>query len=545
MAVFKPASIGKTGILSIKKNGEQVSRYRPDLGDAEIDISSAEKTTTTGKFTTSTGGKLESCIVAFNPVQSGSGDPSPSNVRPITGHSSVEVNIYGENFFANLTKDTSKGYKDDYYLTYDGTENSSGGLYISEYLEVKANTEYYVGGLAGNSPALCFYTENKQYISGDKYSNRSSITLTTPSNAKYMRLSVMKSNEDLYTVRYSKSCEVTVNLGGTYYGGTLDVVSGKLTVDKGYLTENDLSSINSGVSTGGLHWTDYIISAISNPEVKCNKIKTVLSTQGWSSTTPCIQEGAISASQYSVRIYCTESTLADFKTTYSGLQIVYNLPSPQVIQLTPQQINTLIGENNIDVPMTGQSLDELTYREMFAWDDVEDVVEEVDAKKADISVIGTDESGRTTASKAYAYGDIFYKDGKLCRAYTAIAQGATLTLNTNYGEEDIARYLRFYKTQITPSSGISLTTNVVSVFGKIVDVLLQYTTPSDMSNNITLGGILKPFNDYAFLDAFYSATPYEKCGSVFIRGNTGEIVLPRGIPASTSIWISGTYITKD
>ena len=66
MSTFKPASIGKTGILSIKKNGEQVSRYRPDLGNAEIDISSAEKTTTTGQFDTITGGILQSCNVKLD-----------------------------------------------------------------------------------------------------------------------------------------------------------------------------------------------------------------------------------------------------------------------------------------------------------------------------------------------------------------------------------------------------------------------------------------------------------------------------------------------
>ena len=58
--------------------------------------------------------------------------------------------------------------------------------------------------------------------------------------------------------------------------------------------------------------------------------------------------------------------------------------------------------------------------------------------KADITAIGTDESGRTTASKAYAIGEHFYKDGKFCTAKTAIASGATFTLNTNYVEGSVA-----------------------------------------------------------------------------------------------------------
>jgi hypothetical protein len=34
---------------------------------------------------------LVSCICTINPIQSGSGDPSPSNVRPITGHDDVTI----------------------------------------------------------------------------------------------------------------------------------------------------------------------------------------------------------------------------------------------------------------------------------------------------------------------------------------------------------------------------------------------------------------------------------------------------------------------
>ena len=56
---------------------------------------------------------------------------------------------------------------------------------------------------------------------------------------------------------------------------------------------------------------------------------------------------------------------------------------------------------------------------------------------ADISAIGTNETG-STASKAYAIGDNFYKNGKFCTAIAAIASGATFTLNTNYVEGTIA-----------------------------------------------------------------------------------------------------------
>ena len=64
--------------------------------------------------------------------------------------------------------------------------------------------------------------------------------------------------------------------------------------------------------------------------------------------------------------------------------------------------------------------------------------------KADISAIGTNENGRTTASRSYAQGEHFYKDGKFCTAKTAIASGATFTLNTNYEESTIADTFKSY-----------------------------------------------------------------------------------------------------
>lgn len=51
--------------------------------------------------------------------------------------------------------------------------------------------------------------------------------------------------------------------------------------------------------------------------------------------------------------------------------------------------------------------------------------------KCDNSVVAPVESG-ATASRAYAIGEHFIRDGAFCTAKTAIASGAAFTLNTNY-----------------------------------------------------------------------------------------------------------------
>ena len=45
-------------------------------------------------------------VVTLKPKQAGTGDPSPENVRPITGYDSVKVNVRGKNLLGNFEKKT-------------------------------------------------------------------------------------------------------------------------------------------------------------------------------------------------------------------------------------------------------------------------------------------------------------------------------------------------------------------------------------------------------------------------------------------------------
>ena len=61
-------------------------------------------------FSTNMVAPLKSCVVEFAPVQEGSGDPSPTNVRPITGWTGCDVQQTGKNLLdMNLL---NKGNKD-------------------------------------------------------------------------------------------------------------------------------------------------------------------------------------------------------------------------------------------------------------------------------------------------------------------------------------------------------------------------------------------------------------------------------------------------
>jgi hypothetical protein len=151
----------------------------------------------------------------------------------------------------------------------------------------------------------------------------------------------------------------TTALGQTVYGGTLDVLSGELTVDRRYLTVANFSSWGgNGVSAGGLHWVNlpagYPAALAGNGNI-CSHAEYMEGGNGWLSRVPAYSV----AGSFSARIYVASNSYADFRTEYADLQAVYMLAQPQTYQLTPQQIYTLVGNNTLTVD--GADIAELVY----------------------------------------------------------------------------------------------------------------------------------------------------------------------------------------
>lgn len=141
----------------------------------------------------------------------------------------------------------------------------------------------------------------------------------------------------------------TIDLGGTRYGGTLDVVSGVLTVEK------------ASVDLGTLNWT---YSSETNRE----RFSAMLSGVKWvSDSIPinAICSALVVTDFYTVYNHIIDNTIgmwhgttlavcssaytdvATFKTAMNGVQLVYELATPITYQLTPTQVKSLLGSNNV------------------------------------------------------------------------------------------------------------------------------------------------------------------------------------------------------
>ena len=84
------------------------------------------------------------------------------------------------------------------YLNNLGETVSNDGQNYSNYITVYSNKTYtmHSNNPLGIVPAVCFYDEEKNFISGISYNNVYSISFTTPANCSYIRMSVSTVNLD-------------------------------------------------------------------------------------------------------------------------------------------------------------------------------------------------------------------------------------------------------------------------------------------------------------------------------------------------------------
>ena len=104
----------------------------------------------------------------------------------------VKITKSSKNLF-NKNDITSK-----MYLNNLGETVSNDGQNYSNYITVYSNETYtmHANKPLGIAPAVCFYDEEKNFISGISYNNVYSISFITPANCSYIRMSVSAINLD-------------------------------------------------------------------------------------------------------------------------------------------------------------------------------------------------------------------------------------------------------------------------------------------------------------------------------------------------------------
>jgi hypothetical protein len=323
-----------------------------------------------------------------------------SNICPISGWTEIEgvatgFNVWDEEWESG-TINVSTG----------ATENNSNRIRSKNFISVKPNTIYcYKQGddrsvVTGRA---CFYDIDKKFINGSSSfpSGGSAfynpVEFTIPANAYYMKFSPSTNygttyNHDICinvsdpskngTYEPSHITKIPITLpseAGTVYGGTLDVVSGELTVDRvchtyeggtddvitsySYDSNNTCFSIRSGVYPHVV--TGNGAESISVIKPMCDKLPSIMfdsmrsATQGfasqgnWAPAFAIKVSGLTTAEEYNS--WCAENKP----------QVSWLFATPQTYQLDPTEVKSLLGENHIWCDSGETEVEYLTNIEMY------------------------------------------------------------------------------------------------------------------------------------------------------------------------------------
>lgn len=153
-------------------------------------------------------------------------------------------------------------------------------------------------------------------------------------------------------------------LGNTYYGGYLDIVSGKLVIDHEY---KDLGDFNWNSSTNGYsqNTSDLNMKPTASGNVVAAILCSALKPDTPSNVYNRVTDNTVSTGlNPRLRVYMSTlagTTAAQFKAGVTGIKISYELANPVEITLTPQQLTAIAGVNTITSDTNGNI--EVTYKE--------------------------------------------------------------------------------------------------------------------------------------------------------------------------------------
>ena len=282
------------------------------------------------------------------------GDTSPaawtpySNECPITGRTGVTVERTGKNLLSDGTV-----YK-------NGNQYTVGATSTREYpFFLKAGT--YTASNAGTASYM--YWQLKDTSLNNIIHNASTTvgTFTLSQDGWYrfwfytadadpsftnIQLEVGSTASD-YSAYSGASYPATwQSEAGTVYGGTVDLVSGELTVTHGMV---DLGTLTwTLVGSYAINRFDAVVPLMTTS--KATPYSDGIFCSAYNPSNVPITQVNVDATiaRYSGRVFVCDSAYSDaasFTSGVSGVQLCYKLATPQTYQLTPQQIQLLKGSN--------------------------------------------------------------------------------------------------------------------------------------------------------------------------------------------------------
>lgn len=320
------------------------------------------------------GSPLKDLVVNITAVQSGTGDPSPSNVRAISGYTSVTVTRAGKNLLnVTATGSVSAGgmtytVNDDKTVDVSGTRTGSSYRLIGTFKGVNGVTYTLTGvpdEIADNpGPARLYLSRGNTTI----YATHAGATFTYLDSMGTLNIAIRTDSQISGTIRFkpmvrlasvsdstyepytADTYPITIpSSAGTVYGGTLDVLTGTLTVDRATRTFNDILE-GYDASVARFYSIAFDDANLPTTATTPDAITSSVLKGSNSPITDQSTDNTIASYQPSKRVFivCSSYTdVASFKEALGSQTVCYTLAYPVTYQLTPAEVKVLMGTNHV------------------------------------------------------------------------------------------------------------------------------------------------------------------------------------------------------
>lgn len=297
---------------------------------------------------------LKSLVVDINPVQDLSqGDPSPENICPISGWTGMQIQHTGKNLVEGTIPNAS--------ITSGGGFVGSND-YEMHWGKIRKGVIYTVTTNDGSGFVGGFFT-NVPVAGSVSYDGVRVITASKSFTAPITGYVAFRSATGYTTAQlevgdtatpYEPYNGQTIPIdwqteAGTVYGGSLDVLSGVLTVDRAMV---DMGTLTWSYSTNYTRFSAPISGVKPTPSnyavaknLICSQYKPTFANK-----TADTSGNHMIAVGTGTSVFVRDESYTDaasFKSAMDGVQLVYELATPLTIQLTPHDVKSLLGQNNI------------------------------------------------------------------------------------------------------------------------------------------------------------------------------------------------------
>ena len=384
---------------------------------------------------------IRKLVAQIEPVQEGSRDPSPDNVRPISGWTGAEIgrmpliipfrsDAPTESSDKGVTYKIIRGKMVKIVGTASGGTSYSGLIggmnyvvpsgdwivklaIIGDATNVRVMTQF-----DGNNVTLEQANSHQRSITGDGVKKISWYAFVANGASVNAAIAVCLCKA------VSEINQISVNWedeAGTVYGGTLDVVTGELTVNSAKIVFDGtqlvgLSNWQTNQDSTGWLYTPGITPGIQNDVlinsnldlIIADKLKTVIygGSEGiYGNVIPSIS--IVGTSAWGVAMRVNDPTLTNNNAINAYLSsnpvtVIYKLATPIVYHLDPITVNTLLGNNTVYVDCGSVTVD-------YPADTGIVVKEQSNAisQKADKTVATTTADGLMSASDKTKLDDVY------------------------------------------------------------------------------------------------------------------------------------------